>query len=391
MCTDFGIQITDITSVEEPWAFSGRNMDWLLLQKLTNQQNAKLVPYAKGEKLSSKAPDNTEGLIWESMINTWAISAYKKDTIVDGMNEEGLTFSANMMDCSLYPEDSSPENYSKSLGISQLGLWALTQFACVDELIQAFRSHIDGYFEYSNDNGRAVLTPFKQNPEDKIYIHQGYVLRNCWKTPGLHFAFHDKEGKAFIVEFREGKVIGTTYEKAFVWAMTNDPPLPQHINNLAGYNHLNGGTPPPVEIYGQSINLVGSSNMKGLPDSASPEDRYVRVSKQIQFLPQPKNSNEALTAVMNIADRAKVYQGDASMEKDGKIIQDQTIYQVFRDSMNKIMYWRTDTDSQLKHISIVDSFSSGRKLKSLKLNTSTTQTSINMTNKVQESFPVITI
>ena len=170
--------------------------------------------------------------------------------------------------------------------------------------------------------------------------------------------------------------------------MTNDPTLPQQIANLAKYNHLYNKTPPPVIIYGEPVILPGAVNMEGLPGDASPEARFVRVAKKILFLQgdlQPKDSNEALTACMDIADAAKVSKEDCFVKVvKGKSVYDQTIYQIFKDSLNAILYFRTNADAALKAINLKELFGGDEELHPLLLHTSDKQTTIDVTIKMKE-------
>lgn len=390
MCTEFGIKINDPPSVEEKWAACGRNMDWL-----GNTQNALFVPTQAGVQIEAKAPDGTAGIQWETTIGCVIGTVFERKeeaedspkNATEGFNNKGLSFSANMLDCTQYPADPPTTDYDRSLGITSLGAWILSQYASVDEVVEVFRKKIDGYQEYTSVHGKVSVEKFQQNNDEKIYLYQDTVFENRWKTPGLHLAIRDAEGKALIVEFLNGKVIGYRSDNYFTDVMTNDPILPLQVRNLANFNHLNNEAATPVEIDGQVIEAVGVMNNQGLPGDASPESRYVRVAEKIRFLPQPKNVKEALTAVMDIADEAKVTKNDAVFARGNRIIADQTIWQTFKTTVFKKdgrrvhkLYYRTNLDAQLKVINLTKLFATDKELKPIRIITSLSQTAVDTTS-----------
>jgi choloylglycine hydrolase len=62
--------------------------------------------------------------------------------------------------------------------------------------------------------------------------------------------------------------------------MTNEPPLKEQLENLRQYEGFGGNKP--------------------LPGTTKPQDRFVRASYYLKYLPKPKNLREALAGVFSI-------------------------------------------------------------------------------------------
>ena len=94
---------------------------------------------------------------------------------------------------------------------------------------------------------------------------------------GAHLAIEDPSGDSAIFEILDGKMVvhhGKEYN-----VMTNDPPYDWQLVNLKQYQNFGGTTSMPGGIEGA--------------------DRFVRLSYFGSFLPDPKNSQEALGYVMS--------------------------------------------------------------------------------------------
>ena len=91
----------------------------------------------------------------------------------------------------------------------------------------------------------------------------------------LHWLIADREGSLTVESVAEGLMI---YENP-VGVLTNNPPFPMQMQNLANYRHL---SPDPVEAtFGPGLSLPQYSRgmgALGLPGDLSSQSRFVRVA-----------------------------------------------------------------------------------------------------------------
>ncbi|WP_295428173.1 linear amide C-N hydrolase [uncultured Thiodictyon sp.] len=169
-----------------------------------------LTYFPAGREYTSKLTDGTPGLAYRTKYRMMAVTmplASPTDLkVVDGLNAEGLTFSALAFPA-VGPEG-DPEGLRKALAAVDLGSWALGQFATVAEVKTALESQ------------PVILTPLS-------------TLGNA-RTP-LHYVLHDRTGAGIVIEYADAKQ--TVYDNP-VNVMTNGPRFPWHLTNLGNYSFL---------------------------------------------------------------------------------------------------------------------------------------------------------
>lgn len=95
---------------------------------------------------------------------------------------------------------------------------------------------------------------------------------------GLHVAIDDPTGDSAIFEFIEGKLQVNRGKEYTV--LTNDPVYSLQIKNLKNYQ--------------------GFGVEKVVPGNTSSEDRFVRVSYYLHYLPKPKDNIEAAANIQSV-------------------------------------------------------------------------------------------
>jgi choloylglycine hydrolase len=167
--------------------------------------------------------------------------------VVDGMNEKGLVGAElNFPNSASYPVVSSAES-GGSINSVQVLTYVLTNFSTVEEV-------------------KVGLQKIKVNGA-KLAVYGN-------RTPPVHYAFHDANGKSIVVEYVKGELTITDNP---VTVATNDPPIQDHLKDIGNYSNLSNIEKPPLVINGATFAAPSSGNgLHGLPgDSLSPS-RFIR-------------------------------------------------------------------------------------------------------------------
>jgi choloylglycine hydrolase len=198
--------------------------------------------------------------------------------IVEGLNSEGLTFSALS-----YPGATGPkaafEKTKAALSAVDLGSWTLGQFATVADVKEALA------------NQPVLLAP--------LAILGGAM------TP-FHYVLHDRTGASIVVEFSGSTQ--SVYDNP-VGVMTNGPAFSWHLTNLANYTFLSNVDRSESQFGALQVAQPDSGiATEGLPSSNTSVGRFVRAAYYAQFAdkaPAPDEAILTLAHVMNNFDRPK--------------------------------------------------------------------------------------
>ena len=216
--------------------------------------------------------------------------------VLEGLNDQGLTFSLLSYPTAAGAQKSA-EITQSVLSASDLGSWALGQFASVAEVKAALEKQ-----------------PIELQP---LALLGGVV------SP-FHYVVHDSTGASLVIEFDHG--VMTVYDNP-VGVMTNGPKFSWHLTNLDNYTFLTN--------VDQSSATFGSYQARqpdsgiataGLPASNTSVGRFVRAVFYSQFAEKaatPDLAVKTLAHVMNNFDRPKGIsidyptQGGGHMEVEG--------------------------------------------------------------------------
>ena len=205
-----------------------------------------------------------------------AISALKS---LEGLNDKGLTFSLLS-----YPAASGGPKEAIAatravLSASDLGGWALGQFASVAEVKAAL-----------------AMQPVMLQP---LAILGGAV------SP-FHYVVHDASGASLVIEFEAGEM--RLYDNP-VGVMTNGPQFSWHLTNLNNYTFLSN-VDRSAASFGSYKAVQPDSGIAtaGLPASNTSVGRFVRAAYYAQFAEKAADPDLAvitLSHVMNNFDRPR--------------------------------------------------------------------------------------
>ncbi len=198
--------------------------------------------------------------------------------VLEGLNDQGLTFSLLS-----YPaaagKQASVAATQAVLSASDLGAWALGQFATVAEV-----------------KAGLVAQPVMLQP---------LQLLGGVESP-FHYVVHDATGASLVIEFDHGTM--TVYDNP-VGVMTNGPKFDWHLTNLDNYTFLSN-VDKPSAMFGSYKALQPDSGIAtaGLPSSNTSVGRFVRAVYYAQFTEKaatPDLAVQTLAHVMNNFDRPR--------------------------------------------------------------------------------------
>jgi len=241
--------------------------------------NVSYIP--KGSKIESVTPDGKQGVTFDSKyaitgMTFPAIAGSKQEALVEGANDQGLSFSGNQLNFSTAPPVGNES--SKILSVADLGMWVLGNFATVAEVKAAVTS----------GNTEFWLPPVP-------------IMGNALIP--LHYAIFDKTGNGLVIQFQNNKT--NVYDNP-VNVLTNGPEFPWHLLNLNNYTQTNVDSNSAQ--YGKlPVATVDSGiALSGLPSSQTAAGRFVKAAFYTNYVRKAKTPDEAiqtLSHIMNNFDR----------------------------------------------------------------------------------------
>ncbi|MGO9565945.1 MAG: linear amide C-N hydrolase [Desulfomonilaceae bacterium] len=284
----------------------------------------KIAVIPRNMQFTSPAPGGKNGLTWKNKYGYLAVVGFGMDDMVaDGMNEAGLSFGGLWYDPVKY-QDIAPGEESRALAQTMSGAWILGNFATIDELKQAVA-------------------------EIKIF---GYVVPALGMAPPAHGIIYDASGKSVVMEFGNGKV--ELYDNP-LGILTNAPDFPWHVNHLRQYIGMSNENPKPKEMAGQKFIPTGhGTGMIGLPGDLTPPSRFVRLGVTTYFADQPENADKALNLSQHIVNAFNIVSGMVvERSPQGKVVAKETTqWASFRDLTNKIFYFQTYENVDLRKVDL---------------------------------------
>ncbi|WP_082711125.1 linear amide C-N hydrolase [Myroides odoratus] len=300
--------------------YHGRGMEFTTDQIITS-----LTYYPKGHVFQHQAPDKTLGLKYVAKYSILAltvpVSIVDNKDAMEGINEEGLSFSLNMITNSAL-KDIKSHDYKKSVPFASFGEWGLANFATVQEL--------------------------KQAVNDVAFWSEELALIGGLKSP-FHFAFYDKNGGSIVVEVLDGVL--QVYDNP-TGVMTNGPEFPWHLTNLNNYSHLSNIDKAVGKIGAMTLVQPDSGIATSmLPSSSTSVGRFVRAFYFSTFankVNDPDMQIVELSHIMNNFDRPKNITidtiGEGEKSKESKYMTEFTVWTALSDLSRGELYVRLYSD-----------------------------------------------
>lgn len=276
-----------------------------------------------GTSIESLTPSGTQGLTFSTKYAILgmalpAIPNAKQPTLVDAMNERGLTVSGNAQgDLKTPPLGNDP---TKILSAADLVAWILGNFEKVSEVKEALSADIELWLP--------TLPLFDNAPFP------------------VHYGVWDQSGEGIVIELLNGKL---NIHDNPVGALTNGPEFPWHLTNLINYTQSN--VDRNTSQFGKLKVTTPDAGiaLAILPSSQTAIGRFVKAAFYVNYVRKAKTPDEAIQTIghiMNNFDRPNdlsVDEGSAGGDGGGGdgISSEVTNYTVMNDLSRNLYYVRS--------------------------------------------------
>ena len=293
-----------------------------------------LTYYPVGTHFASVTPDAKPGLAFNTKFSILSTSAKKgiipndsHETLLDAMNDQGLTLSMQSLGGNKSP-DVSRAPQDKIISGADFGAWALGNFTTVAQVKRAI-----------------------ENKEVEFWLPTAPILG---PSPfPVHYALFDRSGDGIVIEWASGKT--EVYDNP-VGVMTNNPPFPWHLQNMNNFSYLTNIDKNSAKFNKLSVaSFDGGANMAGLPGLETSAGRFVKAAYYSTFAEKSSTPEEAILTlghVMNNFDRPRNISVDLAKDMPGgernmnlgvgpKGVSEVTIFMILRDLSQNHYYIRT--------------------------------------------------
>ena len=296
---------------------------------------SKVLVVPAGKELSGTLPDGGKGLTYTSRYAFVGANALGLPVILDGMNDQGLSVGLFYFPGYAKYTDVTDENKSRALAPQEFGVWALANFATVDEVREAVKN--------------IVLVP---TPAPGLGSPQGAVA-------GAHFFLQDKSGKSLVVEPVDGTL---KVHDAPLGVMTNAPTYDWHMTNLAelhqslgeGHRYRQGRRRMTLSAFGSGAGMLG------LPGDFTPPSRFVRAVAFSQAAAPNKTAEDAVFAAFHILNQFDIPKGSVMNAAVGEPTAEITEWTSVADLKNLRWYFRTHEDQSIRMVDLKEALAAAK-------------------------------
>lgn len=196
------------------------------------------------------------GLNWKTKYAAVGMNALGEPVLVDGMNEKGMMGGLlNAPNTAVY-QTTDKQQSKESIASYQMLVYALTNFATVDEAKAGF---------------------------EKLFVNTS-PLGKYNGIVQVRMTLHDAKGKSIVVEYLDGKLTITDNK---LGVMTNDPAFAWHVTNVGNYVNLTPVEHNPITVNGQKFQPPSSgSGLHGLPGDSLSTSRFIRAVAYVEGTPK---------------------------------------------------------------------------------------------------------
>ena len=288
--------------------------------------DSKLVIMPRGQQNTSFTPQGQNGLSWTNKYGAVGISVVKDPFIGEGVNEKGLA--AGIFYFSGYGSLApfNPKRAKKSVADVELVRWILTNFATVEEVMQALKK-ID------------IVTIYPPQPGQET------------ASTG-HWRIADATGRSIVLEI-ENNGQRHIYENT-VGVFTNSPSFPWQVTHLKNYVHLQAGDVKPISYGETTLSAFGAgAGMWGLPGDITPPSRFVRAFFYLHTAPVMPTAADGVLQAFHILNNFDIPIG-VEFAAGEKIpdLPSATQWTTVTDMTRPAFYYRTMYNSQIRKIDL---------------------------------------
>ncbi len=295
---------------------------------------SKVLVVPAGKEFSGTLPDGGKGLTYTSRYAFVGANALGLPAILDGVNDQGLSVGLFYFPGYAKYADVTDENKTRAIAPQEFGVWALANFASVDEVREAVKD--------------IVIVP---TPAPGLGSPQGAVA-------GAHFFLQDKSGKSLVVEPVDGML---KVHDAPLGVMTNAPTYDWHMTNLANYINLSPKDVEQEKLGGTTLSAFGSgSGMLGLPGDFTPPSRFVRAAMFSQAAVPNQTAEDAVLAAFHILNQFDIPKGSVINAAIGEPTPEITEWTSVADLKNLRWYFRTAVDQSIRMVDLKEAVAAAK-------------------------------
>ena len=295
---------------------------------------SKVLVVPAGKEFSGTLPDGGKGLTYTSRYAFVGANALGLPAILDGVNDQGLSVGLFYFPGYAKYADVTDENKTRAIAPQEFGVWALANFASVDEVREAVKD--------------IVIVP---TPAPGLGSPQGAVA-------GAHFFLQDKSGKSLVVEPVDGML---KVHDAPLGVMTNAPTYDWHMTNLANYINLSPKDVEQEKLGGTTLSAFGSgSGMLGLPGDFTPPSRFVRAAMFSQAAVPNPTAEDAVLAAFHILNQFDIPKGSVINAAIGEPTPEITEWTSVADLKNLRWYFRTAVDQSIRMVDLKEAVAAAK-------------------------------
>ena len=187
------------------------------------------------------------GLNWTSKYAVSGMNGLGMPVLLDGMNEKGLVGGLLNAPNTAVFQAVAPADSANSIASVQILLYALSNFATIDEVKVGF---------------------------EKIKVNRSTIPAFHNQSAPVRMTLHDANGKSIVIEYLKGELVITDNPTT---VMTNDPAFREQLNAIGNYANLTNVERDPLVINGASYAPPSSgSGLHGLPGDYLSPSRFIR-------------------------------------------------------------------------------------------------------------------
>jgi choloylglycine hydrolase len=234
-----------------------------------------LVIIPRGVKLTSTGSggiSNVGGKTWTTKYGVVGANGLGALLIFDGINEKGLA--GGLFNFPTYAsfKEPNPSQDANTVGSGEILNYILTNYATVDEVKANLPSvHVAGV-------------------KYKVYHNQ---------SAPAHFSVHDTTGNSIVIEYVNNGELHIYDNPTHV--LTNSPPFPFQLANLAQYQYVTAAVLPPLNVNGISLQAPSSGDgMNGIPGGFLATARFVRAYFASANVPTLQSTDDAVAMSFHI-------------------------------------------------------------------------------------------
>jgi choloylglycine hydrolase len=277
MCTSF------LLKSDDGGAVYGRSMEFGM------PLNSQLMISPRGYQYQGIGVDGKAGtgLNWTSKYAVTGMNVFGLPTLVDGMNEKGLVGGLLNAPFTAQYQDVSQADSANSISSSQMLLFALTNFATVNEVKAGFK---------------------------KMFVNRSTVAEYKNQTAPMRVPLHDAQGNSIVIEYIKGELVITDNP---THVCTNDPVMSEQFNNIGQYTNLTNIEQNPMVINGTTYQSPSSGNgMRGLPGDYLSPSRFIRALFLSKSVPTNYTTEKMVNAAWHITGSFDIPPGAITLSAD---------------------------------------------------------------------------